>query len=163
MKRFEKYAGNISDAISYYKLEDSYLNDLAGLTQRIRELLVSKGDSLLSPDDKKIIDGEIMELSDEFIGIIKNANYNSIYYFKDILSKNILDGFFFGKVFTDLNEVDKISSYLINENSKIGAKISVLEIRQKNISPDAFLSSGSGEIMRDHLLFLIRIFNIGTK
>jgi flagellin-like hook-associated protein FlgL len=160
MKWFEKYADSVSDAISFYRLEDSYLDDLIGLTQKIRDLLVSKGNSLLSLDDKKIIDVEIMQISDEFISILKNANYNSMYYFNDILSENILDGFFYGKAFNDLSEVDKVIEYLISERSKTGAMLSRFEIMQRNSTPNSFLSSVSGEVMKDHLIFLLRIFNV---
>lgn len=162
MKLYDKYMNNITDAISYFKSEESYLDNMMEITGRIRELQLSKS-GLLSPDDIKIIDNEIMLLLDEFISILKNANFNSIYYFKDILSQNMLDDFFYGKAFNDIAYTDSVMQYLSNRRSLIGSSIRRLEMSQKNGTLNTSFSSESGEIKKEHLLFLIKIFNIKTN
>lgn len=85
VKGLDKANQNITNSNSALNVADGSLGSISSNLQRIRELGVTASSSLLSSDDKKIIQGEINEIIKNIDSTANNAEFNG---------KKLLDGSF---------------------------------------------------------------------
>jgi flagellin len=91
---------NASNAVSTLQIADGALNEVSSILQRMRELSVQAANGTNSTSDRKIIQDEIDQLTQEVDRISADTEYNT---------KNLLDGSSDVRVYADSKSVSRIS------------------------------------------------------
>lgn len=76
----KQYNNNITDTINFLDATDTSLNQLTNVMQRTRELMVSSGNAAYGEDERKAIQEEIKQQTEE-ISQILNTNFDGKYIF----------------------------------------------------------------------------------
>ncbi|NOT11319.1 MAG: flagellar hook-associated protein FlgL [Methylococcaceae bacterium] len=98
IQQTEQYQSNINSARQRLTIEDGVLQGSVDILDRIRELGLQGLNATYSPEDRKIIATEMLELKDELLGLANTRNANNEYLFSgyksDVQSftKNALTG-----------------------------------------------------------------------
>jgi flagellar hook-associated protein 3 FlgL len=69
LTRLERFERNTQYARDHYNVSYSYLNEVNGVLQRVRELAVTGAHGIYTPEDLKIMAGEINELLKEMVDL----------------------------------------------------------------------------------------------
>ncbi len=85
-QQYQANAGRVRDRLS---LEESALNNVGNVMQRVRELTVQAGNSTLSKDDRNAIAAEVRQRLDELVGIANTRESNGDYLFAGHQSKTL--------------------------------------------------------------------------
>jgi flagellin len=91
---------NASNAVSTLQIADGALNEVSSILQRMRELSVQAANGTNSTSDRKIIQDEIDQLTQEVDRISADTEYNT---------KNLLDGSSDVRVYADSKSVSRIA------------------------------------------------------
>jgi flagellin len=110
-------ARNANDGISLAQTAEGSLGKVGDMLQRMRELAVQSGNSTNSVADRKALQAEVKQLSDEIDRVAKQTSFNG---------QKILDGSFSGAVFqVGANSGDNITvGALTNSSAKGLANVS---------------------------------------
>ena len=92
---------NTTSGISVIEIADGAMSELHEILQRMNELSIKSAHGVLSDDDRKMVDDEFQALKEECQRIADTTQYNG---------KNLLDGTFDMKGYTDKNEI-KVDYY----------------------------------------------------
>jgi flagellar hook-associated protein 3 FlgL len=77
----DQYKQNITAVTNRLSLEESVLNGVTNVLQRIRELSVQAGDGSLNKDDRKSLAIEVKVRTDEMLGLLNTRDTNGEYLF----------------------------------------------------------------------------------
>ncbi|PRR79425.1 Flagellin [Clostridium liquoris] len=69
---------NVQDGVSMMQTADGALSSLNSILGRVRELVVQSGSGANSPEDQKVIKGEINQMIDGYEEIAKNTEFNGV-------------------------------------------------------------------------------------
>jgi flagellin len=127
IREMDKRIGNNVDMISYYNVMDAVLSGLSESLQRVRELLVQKGDIVLSDSDKEIIDNEISQCYKDVEYEIEQAEFNKVKIFSSLMNDKDFINYFDSKKYYDLQNVDNLLMFIITQRGTIGALSTRLE------------------------------------
>jgi flagellin-like hook-associated protein FlgL len=169
IREMDKRVNNNKDMISYYTCMDATLSALTESLQRVRELLVQKSDIIYADSDRAVIDNEIRHCYQEIMYELKEAEFNKVKLFTDLLSNKEFINYFDDKKYYDFKNVDNLLNFIITERGTVGAYSSRLESQIKGQAvyrenATRFKSQGdidySGEISnlrRNNVLILANI------
>lgn len=79
---------NVQDGVSMMQTADGALSSLNSILGRVRELVVQSGSGANSPEDQKVIKGEINQMIDGYEEIVNNTEFNKV----NILKNTSLEG-----------------------------------------------------------------------
>lgn len=100
IKGLDRATKNSSDGISVVQTAESALNETENILQRIRELSVQAANGTNNDDDRKAIQAEIDQLTDEIDRIANSTEFNTM---------SLLDGTLSRRCYSNINDVDIIS------------------------------------------------------
>lgn len=173
IRELEATISNHSDMISYYRVAEHYLKQIIDLLQKIRELLVKRSNFIYVGEAQEYIDLEINQYYQQILFTLKNAEFNTIRIFEDLLADDILQARFKGEEYFQLSNVDRLLSFFIRQRTLFGTLIKTLYSRNRGLALEAENLKGfqsslwhidiSEEISRfkkHHLLFIINLLLI---
>ncbi len=145
--------GNEADMLSYYRFMDAILGNLTDIAQRIRELLVQRSNGLLDSAALDAIDGEIGELYDEMGQTLRDAEFNRVKVFADLVDPP-RQAFFRDSKHYDLGAVGDMLDLLIGDRSAIGAKVEALGFtmsgrESESLNAESALSQGDTDFAKE--------------
>ena len=80
---FDQAVRNVNDAVSMISIGESALGELSNITIRQRELAEQAANGVYSFEQRKALDAEAAELTEEFNRIVQTARFNGIDLFSD--------------------------------------------------------------------------------
>lgn len=87
--QYEQYSANITAAKNSLTQEESILNSVGNVLQRVREIAVQAGDSAQDKTDKAALAKELAEREDELLNLLNSRNARGEYLFSGNLGKNV--------------------------------------------------------------------------
>ncbi|WP_317366846.1 flagellin [uncultured Tyzzerella sp.] len=76
IKGIEMADRNVNDAISLIQTAEGSIGEMQNITQRMRELAVQASNGTLTPEDRNLIQKEIVQLSEELNAISERTEFN---------------------------------------------------------------------------------------
>ena len=83
----DQYKGNLTAANNSLMQEESTLNSVNNIMQRVRELAGEAGNGALSKNDRQAIASELREREDELLGLMNTRNARGEYLFAGFQGK----------------------------------------------------------------------------
>ena len=87
--QYEQYSSNITAAKNSLTQEESILNSVGNVLQRVREIAVQAGDAAQDKTDKAALAKELAEREDELLNLLNSRNARGEYLFSGNLGKNV--------------------------------------------------------------------------
>jgi flagellin-like hook-associated protein FlgL len=100
--------------------------------QRVRELLLQKGNSVFAKEDLDTIDSEIASQYDQVLFLLRSAEFNKIRVFGTLFEDSQFKGIFMNTSYFSLANVDAMLGFLVSQRSYYGAKANQIEHRIKS-------------------------------
>jgi len=135
------------DLISYYNTREGYLEGIGDTLNRIRDLILKRSNSFYGPDDREIIDSEILIHYEGILGELSWAQFNTISMFGPWMESDDIKNRFKDGNFYTLEGIDRILQAVRAERSRIGAVTNTLKHKAagmaiENENTMAFQSNG---------------------
>lgn len=87
--QYEQYSSNITAAKNSLTQEESILNSVGNVLQRVREIAVQAGDASQDKTDKAALAKELAEREDELLNLLNSRNARGEYLFSGNMGKNV--------------------------------------------------------------------------
>jgi len=160
IRALDKIISGNSDMLSYYTCMDGVLSEIINNLQKIRELLIQKGNPVYSDFNKEIIDNEVKQNYRQINYLLIEAEFNKIKLFSELLKSMNELNYFNQEKFYDLSNVDRLLNFIIREEALIGILSNRIEHR---INSDTNNSQNSGTsleintLRKNSLIFIIKL------
>jgi flagellin-like hook-associated protein FlgL len=165
-----------SQLIAYYNYIDALLGTITDSLQRIRELLVQRGNLMYGPQERGFIDDEIASHYAHIRYMLKTSQFNRKKIFESLLQDKLFTDRFKQEAYYRLDNVDTMLSTIIGLRAVYGAKINQLEEKRKaqmkesenaqsfqSTLMDVDYAREISLLKRNQLLFLINILLLGRN
>ncbi|MBN1524028.1 MAG: flagellin [Spirochaetales bacterium] len=142
IRGLSKEIENNTDVIYYYQYTESIVGTMIEHLQRIRELLIQRGNAIYSASDRSMIDLEVSAQYDAILFVLRTTEFNRKPVFDSFFKDASAAALFSEEKYFQLINVDKLLSYTIKSRSIYGAKIAQLESRVRDYSIERENSQG---------------------
>ncbi|HEQ72337.1 MAG TPA: hypothetical protein ENN69_07600 [Spirochaetia bacterium] len=149
IRSLDKQVGNTADMQFYYQYTESLLGDIIQILQRIRELLISRSNTVYTADQGSLVDAEIDIQYDGIIFLLEHADFNGRRVFAPIFKDPEFLKRFREEAYYRLENIDRLLTFFITQRSVYGAKMNQLRLQQKALMKESENASGMQSTLMD--------------
>lgn len=150
---FTQGVRNLNDGISLLSIADSALENLTGITQRLQELAEQAANGTFSLSQRRALDAEAQELSEEYFRIARTTSFNGLNLFNGSVNGVRVQGGYGvdGSIGTRLGGAVGMGSFAVATSSNISTgvlnDVATADLNGDGIA-DLVTASGTNAVVR---------------